>query len=261
MKGIPYAVIIVLSLPLLVIAFPAAAEETEAPSVSGGAVRQSAGSANLLSLTHGAALQGKAQAFGLGGYDTARKAGVFEANAEVRIWGPISVRGGAVHTTGSDTLRPTFGARFQALRESVHGFDGSVGVFYRPEGLTEPEGEIEAVFAAGMHLGRTYAVANVLYGQDPEAQERDGEVRLAALHPVGERLFLGVDSRLRFDLGSDSAKLAAHGEPTLDVLGGPAATLLLGPVALLAQGGASAIRLQGATRVGGFVLGGLGAAF
>src|SRR5205085_1684538 len=131
-----------------------------------------------------------------GGYDGARGSGLFEATAEVRVWGPVAVRGGAVYTGDDKGLRPTFGVRVQALREAAHGLDATVGAFYRPEGLTEPEGEVEAVVAAGTHLGRTYVLGNLVYGQDPEGNERDGEVRLAAMASTAPWLLLGFDGRL-----------------------------------------------------------------
>jgi hypothetical protein len=67
---------------------------------------------------------------------------------------------------------------------------------------------------------------------------------------------------MRFDLGSQAAKLALHHEATFDVLAGPSATVFAGPVAFLLNGGGSAVRFHGADlRWGAFVLGGLGTAF
>jgi hypothetical protein len=202
----------------------------------------------------------RAYAVGVAGYDSARRAGTFEASAEVRLWGPVAIRGGAVYSNGDRRLRPSFGARVQGLQEGRHGVDGAVGVFYRPEGLTEAEGEIESVLSVGRHAGGTYLLANLLYGQDPEGRERDGEVRLAALRPVTTRFLLGFDGRLRFDLGSDATRLAQHNEPTLDALLGPSATALLGPIALSVQGGGSALRLRQSTSYGAFVAFGVGSA-
>jgi len=199
-------------------------------------------------------------ALGLAGYDSARGTGTFEALGEVRLWGPIAIRGGAVYVASQDRLRPSVGARLQALREGRHGIDGGFGVFYRPEGLTEPEGEIEGVVSVGKHVGQTYLLGNLLYGQDPEGNERDGEVRFAALRTVGasSRLVVGLDSRVRFDLGSDPAKLAAHQEATFDALLGPSATALVGPVALSLQAGGSMVHRAQSSSYGAFVLTGVG---
>jgi hypothetical protein len=241
---------------LLLLPLTARAQDEAAPRTF--ATRNSAGTGAFLPFTLAATVE-KQAAVGsaIGGYDGAHGAGVFEAAAEVRVWGPVALRGGAVYASTSDRLRPSLGARVQALRESRHGVDGAVGVAYRPEGFTEPEGELEAVFSLGSHLGATYLLGNLAYGQDPEGNERDGEVRLAALHPVGP-LFLGGDARARFDLGSAAAK----NEARLDAVVGPMASVVVGPVSLLVQGGASALKLRGApTRIGALVLGGVGASF
>jgi hypothetical protein len=195
----------------------------------------------------------RAQIAALGGYDGARRTATFETTAEVTIWGPLAIRGGAVYRNADNSLRPSLGLRAQVLREQSAGLDGSVGVFYRPEGLTEPEGEIETVVSLGRHAGRSYLLASLLYGQDGEGKERDGEIRLAAIRPLGGRFIAGLDGRLRLDLGSDRAVLRTHGEASLD--------LLVGPVALLLDGGASAVKLANRTSTGAFVLSGIGASF
>jgi hypothetical protein len=240
---------------------PARAEASEnetPPGPRSGDVAASAGRGNFLFLSHAAAVGGQAGfASAGGGYDAARSSALFEATAEARVWGPLAVRGGAVYTGNDQRLRPSFGVRLQALREAAHGLDATVGAFYRPEGLTEPEGEVEAVIAAGAHVGRTYVLGNLVYGQDPEGKERDGEVRLGAVAPIASRLLLGLDSRLRFDLGS---RAAGRGEPALDLLVGPTATVPLGRVALLLQGGASVVKMT-AVEAGPFVLAGLGSSF
>jgi hypothetical protein len=229
------------------------ADEVAPPSVA-----RSAGTGALLPFSNGATLDGqRAVGAAFGGYDSARASGLFEAATEVRLWQGLSLRGGAVYTGGTSRLRPSFGARYQLLSEGRHGLDGSLGVFYRPEGLTEPEGEVETVLSAGSHLGRTYLLGNLVYGQDADANERDGEVRMALLSPVGSRLFLGMDGRVRFDLGSKATKLEAK----LDAVAGPVATLVAGPVALTVQAGASALRLKDGTRYGAVVLGGAGSSF
>ena len=223
---------------------------------------QTAADGSFLPLTQAASIdRQRAYALGVAGYDTARHTGNFEAATEVRIWGPIAVRGGAVYTNGDRVLRPSFGGRAELLHEGRQGVDGAVGVFYRPEGLTEPEGEIESVLAVGRHAGQTYLLGNLLYGQDAEGSERDGEVRLAALRSVQSRFLVGLDGRLRFDSGIDPAKLAQHNEPTLDAALGPTATALLGPIALSLQGGGSAVRLRGSTALGMFAGMGIGTAF
>src|SRR4051812_38343912 len=115
-------------------------------------VERASAAGTFLPLTHAPALGSAASAAGAGGYDSARGTALLEAFAEARLWGPIAARAGAVYTSGDQRLRPSVGGRVQLLREGEHGADASVGVFYRPEGLTEPEGELEAVLAGARHL-------------------------------------------------------------------------------------------------------------
>jgi hypothetical protein len=249
---------------------PAGAQVPVAPSVSASQeadvdqppLQQAEEAGAFLPFSQTASGEGRRSlAVGLAGYDSAAQRGTFEARAEVRAWGPITVGGGAVYTQATDTLRPSFGARVQLLRRARHGVDGSVGVFYRPEGLTEPEGEIEGVASVGLRVAGTYLLGNLLYGQDPEASERDAELRLAALTPIGARFLAGFDSRLRVDLGSSPAKLVTHQEPTADALVGPCGTAVLGPFALTLSTGASALRRQGQTRYGAFGIMAVGTTF
>jgi len=154
----------------------------------------------------------------IGGYDGAREAGVMEVEAAVRIFGPLSIHGGGVYVSDEDDVRPSLGAMVQLFEQdrSRLGLDVAFGLTYRPEGLTEPEGEIEAALAVGRKLGSASLVASATYGQDGEGNERDGE--LALTRP------------------SDST------EPDYDVVGGP---VLVVPIQSFALTG-----LVGATVVG-----------
>ena len=199
----------------------------------------------------------------LGGYDSARQSAILEGTTEVNVWGPIAIRAGAVYTESLGTLKPTFGAHVQLLEQRKHGFDGSVAVFYKPEGLTEGEGEIEAAFTVGRRFGRTGLYGNLVYGQDPDGAERDGEVRMAAMYSLRENVHAGFDTRFRFDLGSsNTAQRIAKLEADYDLVAGPAASYSVGPFALVAQGGASAFKLTNQSlRMGGIGLAGIGAVF
>ena len=176
----------------------------------------------------------------LGGYDTARKSAQLEAVADVTIIGPLALRVGAMYTQKPDNnLRPTLGARVQLLSQEHFGIDLGAGLFYRPEGFTQAEGEIELAISVGRRFGRLSTYANLIYGQDPEAAERDGELRLGALYTVTDVMQAGLDSRLRFDLGSEEGKRKAEGGAEYDLLVGPTASYALGPVAAIAHAGMS----------------------
>jgi hypothetical protein len=189
-----------------------------------------------------------------GGYDSARKTGIVDFAAEVHVWGPISIRGGGTYVSNGNTLKPTVGAIVHLW--SGGGVDGSAGLFYKPEGLTEPEGEFEGLFALSYQTGRTTLMGNVVYGQDAEAAESDAEVRLGAVVQATKNVLVGADSRLRVAISSK----AGTAEPDFDLVAGPVATLLVSDFALTAQVGGSVVKL-GDTKAGVIALGGIARMF
>jgi len=196
---------------------------------------------------------------GIGGYDGARKVPIASAVVEARIWGPISLRGGAEYSPTRQEARPTVGARVQLLRQEAHGVDGAISVFYRPEGFTEPEGEIETFVSLGRRIDRVSLIGNLVYGQDPEGNERDGEVRLGALYGKN-KWAVGLDSRLRFAIGTQRSA-AALAEPKLDLLAGPVGTVAIGPVAVLGEVGPSLVKMSNQTLFGVAAMAGVATVF
>lgn len=206
----------------------------------------------------------------LGGYDSARRSAQFDALADVTIIGPLSARVGAMYTEHPiaeggrgkdqpDKFRPSFGLRVQALSQEHAGIDMGVGVFYKPEGFTEAEGEVEAVLSFGRTFGRVATFANLVYGQDPEGKERDGEVRLGALYALTPLLQVGADARLRLDLGEEEGAAVAAAKSSraeYDLVFGPTASYALGPIAAIAQAGMSVFGAEPA-RLGAVALVGL----
>jgi hypothetical protein len=200
-----------------------------------------------------------AYASAFGGYDTAHQGPVAATTAEVRLWGPVALRAGAQYSSARGGARPSVGGRAQLLRQERHGIDGAVSVFYQPEGFTEPEGEIETFLSVGRRMGRLSVLGNLVYGQDPEGNERDGEIRCAAQAAAG-RFTVGVDSRVRFAIGAQPSASAAA-EPKLDLLAGPFASAMVGPVVLFAEAGPSLLRAAGGTTAGVAGVAGVGAVY
>jgi hypothetical protein len=202
----------------------------------------------------------RAQAWGWSGYDSSRKAALFDAGAEVTLWGPIALRGGAVYSDATSRMRPYVAARVQVLRQEAHGINAAFGVSFKTEGFTEAEGEVETFASIGRRIGTLVLVGNLVYGQDPEGNERDGELRASAFQQRG-RLALGIDSRVRSAIGTQAGR-AATTEPKFDAMGGPVAMAVIGPFVIFAEAGPSAFKMPGlATRVGLTAFGGLGSAF
>lgn len=195
------------------------------------------------------------------GYDGARQAATFQSFVQAAIYGPLGLRVGAA-STGSGRVAPLLGARAQLLNQDRYGVSLAASVFYKTEGFTELEGEIETVLSLSRRWDRWLLVSTLAYGQDPEGHERDAEASLAGLFQVSQAAHLGLDARGRFDVGSQRQQLRAAGEPLDDVQAGPFFHLALGPVVLSVHAGVSAVRrVDEATRVGALAAAGLGSAF
>lgn len=199
-------------------------------------------------------------AYGSGGYDSTRRSPLVDSAVEAHVWGPFALRFQTTYASDTNRMRPSVAGRVQLLRQERHGIDGALTVFYKTEGFTEGEGEIETFASIGHRFRWVTLVADLVYGQDPEGNERDGEVRAAVVHQRG-RLTLGLDSRVRFAIGAQHGH-AATTEPLFDFTGGPVATVATGPVAIFAQVGPSAFELANSgARVGVATLAGLGGAY
>jgi hypothetical protein len=240
-----------------------AAVAAEGESGLGVALAPSADHGELLPLSLSGTVGAEAVvARAYAGYDSAAKAGLFETTAEVRLFGPIAIRGGVVKTSSADELKPEIGLRAQFLNQEAHGVDASFGVFYKPEGFDEPNGEVEGVLAVSRRFGDVTGLVNLAAGKDTEKDDADAEVRVAVLYRLSRAAQVGLDSRLRFRLNDDETTTApvAETEPDLDFVAGPVASYLIGPFALLGQVGVSAVKI-GDTRGGVIALGGLATTF
>ena len=171
---------------------------------------------------------------------------------EVQVFGPVRL---VLRVDNAfDTARPGIGAAVQWLDERKHGVSSSAYFVYKAEGFTEPEGELEALVAFARQLGPVRGTLNLAYGQDPEGNERDGEVALGLhIEPI-HALFAGVIGRYRDALGSNGDK----GTGILrDALGGVAATYAIGRFGVTATAGFAGVE----TTMSGSMQGGAEAAF
>lgn len=115
----------------------------------------------------------------------------------------------------SATTRPAIGAAYQ-LVDPRHGANGArITIAYKPEGLTEPEGELETALVLSRQIGADCARVRGAYGQDPEGRESDAELGASYIHEMGAGLELGATSRFRHAL-----KVKTALEPRWDAFGG-----------------------------------------
>lgn len=157
-----------------------------------------------------------------------------EVNLAWRVRGAVRVL-----DVFSENPRPGIGA-------GVRWLDGEATstayLFYKTEGFTEPEGEIEALLSFEHAFGAVRAVANVAYGQDPEGNERDGEVALLAHTEVRPGWFLGGTARYRDALGTTKEAILRDG------FAGPTSTLTVDRFALSFSAGVAMSELKMAER-------------
>jgi hypothetical protein len=174
----------------------------------------------------------------IGGYDSARDDAIAEVQAAMTVTGRLSIHGGAIASSALDRLRPSIGGMFELLRQPAQGVDAAIAVTYRPEGLTEPEGEIEVALALARRIGdRATLLASATYGQDPEGNERDAELRAAGLFQPHRSLLIGGDARVRVALQRPDGST----EPDYDAVAGPLAVVRIDGFAITGQIGASAV--------------------
>jgi hypothetical protein len=194
------------------------------------------------------------------GYDGARDAATLRSFAQATVYGPLALRLG-VASSNAGRVAPSVGGRVQLLNQREHGVGFAASVFYKAEGFTELEGEIEGVLSVARRFDVWLLLSTLAYGQDPEGRERDAEVGLACMLQLSQIAHLGLDARGRFGLGEEEeAERAA--EPESDLQAGPVLSLALGPVVVSAQAGVSALRREDeTTRVGLIAAAGFGSAF
>jgi hypothetical protein len=135
----------------------------------------------------------------------------------------------------SDKPRPGVGAGLRWLDGDI---TSTAYLFYKTEGFTEPEGEIEALLSFERAFGAVRASANVAYGQDPEGNERDGELALVAHVEPRTGWFIGGTARYRDALGSTKEAVIRDG------FAGPTSTLTLGAFAISLNAGVAMAETQ-----------------
>lgn len=143
-----------------------------------------------------------------------------DALGEAHLVGPLRLTARVANVFG-ERARPGIGAAVRLLDERGSGIAASVYLQYKTEGFAEPEGELEGAIAIAKRLGSVRTSLAIAYGQDPEGNERDGELAIAAQLAVRTDLFAGVVARYRDALGSTKEAIARDG------FGGATATLAL----------------------------------
>ncbi len=241
----------------------AQAQEAEKPAkaTSETAATEAASTGAMSPLLTSASLgDQRAVVMGNGGYDSARSGAIMDSAVDVRVWGPLALRLGVTYSDATKRMRPSVGARAQLLQQRVQGVDASLTSVFKTEGFDELEGEIETTLAIGRRFEHFYLLGNVTYGQDPEGNERDGELRTGLFHQHGHAV-VGLEVRARAAIGPQRVPNAAV-EPKFDAVGGPIAMYSVSSFAFFAEAGPTTVQLPGSDlRWGVASLGGVGSVF
>ncbi|HVY36886.1 MAG TPA: hypothetical protein VHM31_03095 [Polyangia bacterium] len=198
------------------------------------------------------------------GYDGAKQAPLISVEVDARIVGRLALVVGAAYSadlpnTATRQLRPVVGARAQLLDQRRFGVDGAAALMYRKDVFTSEGGFVQAALALERRQGRARVVANLMYGQDGEADDLQGEGRLAAMVETTRGLQVGVDGRYRHLWSSDPHR-ATYDRPTSELLAGPTASYTSGSWAVMAEAGLSTIRTN-VTQSGLIALAGVASSF
>jgi hypothetical protein len=133
------------------------------------------------------------------GYDGARQLADATAHVEVTLIPRLSIF--AAVTYGEETAgtsRPALGAAFQITDPRTTWVGARISTAYKPEGFSEPEGEIETILVLSHLINTDVARTFVAYGRDPDGHESDVELGLGYLHPLTDTWLVGLTSRGRY---------------------------------------------------------------
>jgi len=199
---------------------------------------------------------------GWAGYDGATRNPVASATAEAWIGPRLSLMAGFGSTTqpGDVRLRAEGGVRLMVLDQQRHGINATVGFLYRQDRFADEEGTLEFSAMLGRRFGPTLALVRLLYAQDGEGDDLEGEIRAAVVRDITSALHVGVDARARTSLGSSDPHRMEHANPTFELSVAPVLAYTVGRWSVMSEVGASAQKVD-QLRKGVLVLGGFGAAF
>jgi hypothetical protein len=193
-----------------------------------------------------------------GGFDGGGRGALFEQLAEQRLVGPLSLRGG--FNWFDDGAGPSIGPKLDLLKQERHGIDLALATIFESDSFNRVPA-IAFEVAVARRLGDLTLSTALAYSHGIKRGERSAAVHLSARHPVGRRLHIGLDSRVRLDLQQDPRQPADETE--WDLVAGPTAVLSLGPFALTATTGLSAAKLwaRDTAQVSALLLIGVGMTF
>jgi hypothetical protein len=235
---------------LVLVVSVARAEEGAAPQNAppSSAAEAAAGGHVLPSTLAPRIFRGHAFGVARAGYDGAARGFVARAAAESSPFDWLALRVELEHGEVSDARadpddRARIGARVGLLQQRGAGLDAGLALFYDPRDFRS-EGNIIFGLSAGRDWGRLGVTANALVGSDPEGDDQNLELRLAPVYRASRALSLGVDSRARRNLSSDSKRQGTQAlDWELEAL--PTLSIASGSFVFVLDAGVRAVRSTG----------------
>ena len=133
------------------------------------------------------------------GYDGAQQRAEATGLLEATLVARVAVF--ATVTYGEETAgvsRPALGAAVQIIDPRRYPVGARLSAAYKPEGFSEPEGEIETVLDLSHLFDRNVARMFVAYGRDPDGHESDVEIAGGYLQRLASNWVVGATSRYRY---------------------------------------------------------------
>lgn len=150
-----------------------------------------------------------------GGWNGGDRRAEVDATVEATIFARASVFATAQYGGVYTNARPTLGAAYQVIDPRTGPNSARISVAYKPEGFTEPEGELESVLVLSRRIYGDAVRLRVAYGQDPEGAESDAEAGGSYMHRLNAGFEIGATSRYRHAI-----KVKTTAEPRWDFIGG-----------------------------------------
>ena len=148
------------------------------------------------------------------GWDGAARRAVVDAAVEATVWRHASVFATMSYVEIDRQARPGLGRAFQLVDPATTRNGARISVAYKPEGFSEPGGELESILVLSRRLDGRVVRAMLAYGRDVEGSESDGELGGSYLQRERSWLYLGATARIRYGIAT------RPGDPRWDAIAG-----------------------------------------
>ena len=172
-----------------------------------------------------------------GGWNGGDRRAVVAAAIEATVLPGLSVLANATYGGISDHARPAIGVAYQLLDPRGGNIGARLSLSYKPEGFTEPDGEIESVLVLSRPIPNGVLRGMVAYGQDPDRHEADAEGGASLVQRITPDVVVGGTFRYRRGL------VLKPGEPSWDLVGGAIGAVAFGRSRLELLLGADSVKV------------------